>query len=76
MSARPNSCVVRLLAAGNATAIVRDLGNPDDLSNFLFKVVAVPVLVSGIVADIAATVQNYRYRTWLADALAGVLLRR
>jgi uncharacterized cupredoxin-like copper-binding protein len=68
-----------LLAAGNATAIARDLGNPDDLGNFLFNVVAVPVLVSGLVGGIAATVQNYRRPPaerrsprWLPSAAVGV----
>jgi plastocyanin len=67
-----------LMAAANATYIVRNLGNPDHLGPFLLDLVGVPVMISGIVAGIATTVQNYRRAPverqsprWLPSTLVG-----
>ena len=69
-----------LMLAGNATAIVRDLSNPDDTANFVFNLWAAPVLVIGLAAGVGATVQNYRRpqlnraaARWLPSALVLLL---
>lgn len=51
-----------LLILGSLPIIIRDLGNPGNVLDFVFTLVALLLILIGIVAGIAATVQNYSRR--------------
>ncbi len=49
-----------LLILGSLPIIIRDLGNPGDVLNFVFTLAALVLILVGAVAGIAATSQNRR----------------
>ncbi len=51
-----------LLVVGSLPIIIRDIGNPGDVPDFAFTLLALSLILIGVVAGIAATAQNYSRR--------------
>jgi plastocyanin len=54
------ACLSVMVIAGNSGPVIYDLQHPESFHLFAFMVVAVALALTGTVAGIGATVQNYR----------------